>query len=53
MILTDKEKVKSELGTKKEESEIRLQSIEKQEEKLKQKAQALQEEVMKEMESKK
>jgi len=49
MVETDKEKLTKDLSGKKEVVELRIRSIEKQEEKLKEKMKSLQEELMKEM----
>ena len=53
MIISKKEDLQVDLKEKKELTEVKLQSVENQETKLKEKAQSLQEEVLKEMEGKK
>ena len=52
MVKGDKKEIEKELKEKKEMFELRIKSIEKQEEKLKEKASQLQKEVMKEMNKK-
>jgi len=52
MVQTDKETLKTELESKKEASELRLKKIDSQEEKIREKAGALQKEIMQEMEKK-
>ena len=49
MVVSDKDKLIKDLGQKKEAAEIRIKSIEKQEEKMREKTSELQSEVMKEM----
>jgi prefoldin beta subunit len=46
MVSSDKSSLKSDLSSKRETAELRLKSVEKQEEKLRQKAAELQEEVL-------
>ena len=52
MVLTDKEKLKNDLEEKKEMLNIRINTIEKQEEKLRSKFEELQQDVMKDLEDK-
>jgi prefoldin beta subunit len=52
MVLTDKDKLRKELTEKKEMLDIRISTIEKQEEKLRSKAEELQKEIMKGLEEK-
>jgi len=52
MVLSDKEKLQKELAEKKEMINIRIESFEKQESKLREKAESLQKEVMDEMNKK-
>ncbi len=52
MVLTNKEKLKKDLEERKEMLKIRVGSIEKQEDKLRAKAEELQQEVMKSLENK-
>lgn len=52
MVLMDKDALKKELEEKKQMMKVRISSIEKQESKLQEKAEALQKEVMKEIEKK-
>ncbi len=49
MVLSDKSELKKDLEQKKETAELRIKSIEKQEDKIKEKASALQQEVIAEM----
>jgi len=53
MVNTPKDDLKKDLESKKESLKVRISSIEKQENQLKEKAQALQSEVLKEMKDKK
>ena len=46
MVKVEKEKLKKELDSKKETMQVRMQSLEKQEEKLREKAKTLQEEIL-------
>ncbi len=50
MVSSDKDELKKELSSKKESSELRIKTIEKQEQRIKEKAEKLQSEVMKSME---
>jgi len=52
MVLTDREKLKKDLEEKKEMLNIRINTIEKQEEKLRSKFEELQQDVMKDLEDK-
>lgn len=52
MISADKEELSKELSAKKEELELRIKTLEKQEERLKEKAKSLRDEVMKDMDRK-
>jgi|TARA_B100002003_G_C13711946_1_gene357140 prefoldin beta subunit len=53
MVATEKEDLKKDLKQKKETTELRIKTLEKQEEDVKEKAKKLQDEVLKDMESKK
>jgi len=52
MISANKEELKKELTSKKEETELRIKTLEKQEERLKERAESLRKEAMEELEGK-